>query len=78
MELQDLEDFALLAVVHERNKALVRLGGNELVGVGAFFEEDLDDGVKRWLHYTLEGVEHVRESDQSNAGDGRAQGVGKL
>jgi hypothetical protein len=45
LELQDLKDFALLAVVDERNKALVRLSGNELVCVGALLEEDLDDGV---------------------------------
>jgi hypothetical protein len=45
LKLEDLEDFALLAVVDERYKALVRLGGDELVSVGALLEEDLDDGV---------------------------------
>ena len=70
LQLEDLEYFTLLAVVDQGLEALVCLLGNELVCVGTLFEEDLDNRVQAWFHYSFQGMEHVTESDQGNSRDG--------
>lgn len=67
-----------MAVAHQRDKALVGLESDELVGVSGPLKEDFDDGVEKWLHHALKDVEHVRQCDQSNARDSRAEGVREL
>lgn len=76
LQLQDLQDFLLLAVLDQGEEAFVGALSDEVVGVRSFLEEDLHDWIQARLHDAFEADEHLVERDQADAADGRAEGIG--
>lgn len=59
LKLKDLKNFAFLAVTNESYQAFIGFLGNELVGIGTFLKEDLNDWIQTGLHDSLEVLKHI-------------------
>jgi len=73
LQLQDREDFLLLAMLDQGEEALVGALSDEVVSICSFLEEDLHDRIQARLHDALEADEHLVERDQADAADGGAE-----